>query len=139
MATALSHRIVALFSVLLFACMLVGSTSGTAHPADGFKYWNYFHVKGGKYAFATTGPSGFKPPNGSVEAYRYGLSSSAAGLPPRGAAPKNTRGDLCGGTQAKARPKRGGGLVDYRPPAHAGDRAPPPEPRGGCAGVPAPA
>lgn len=140
MATALSHRIVALFSVLLFACMLVGSTSDTAHAADGFKYWNYFHVKGGKYAFATTGPSGFKPPNGSVEAYRYGLSSSAAGLPPRAAATKYTVDDLCGDTKAKSGQKRVGVLIDYGTAADAADAAngaTPPKPRGACAVVPA--
>lgn len=136
MATALPRRIVALLSVLLFAFVLVGSTSGTAHAADGFKYWNYFHVKGGKYAFATTGPSGFKPPNGSVEAYRYGLSSTAAGLPPRVAATKYTVDDLCGDTKAKSGQKRVGVLIDYGTAADAANGATPPKPRGDCAVVP---
>ena len=135
MATALPRRIGALFSVLLFAFVLVASTSGTAH-ADGFKYWNYFHVKGGKYAFATTGPSGFKPPNGSVEAYRYGLSSTAAGLPPRVAATTYTIDDLCANTKAKSGQKRVGVLIDYGTAADAANGAKPPKPRGDCAVVP---
>lgn len=136
MATALPRRIVALFSVLLFASLLIGSTSGTAHAADGFKYWNYFHVKGGKYAFATTGPSGFKPPNGSVEAYRYGLSSSAAGLTPRVAATTYTIDDLCADTKATSGQKRVGVLIDYGTAADAANGATPPKPRGACAVVP---
>jgi hypothetical protein len=135
MATALPRRTVALFSVLFFAFVLVCSTSGTAH-ADGFKYWNYFHVKGGKYAFATTGPSGFKPPNGSIEAYRYGLSSTAAGLAPRTAATTYTIKDLCEGKKATSGQKRVGVLIDYGTAADAANGTTPPKPRGACAVVP---
>jgi hypothetical protein len=135
MATALPRRTVALFSVLFFAFVLVGSTTGTAH-ADGFKYWNYFHVKGGKYAFATTGPSGFKPPNDSIEAYRYGLSSTAAGLAPRAAATTYTIKDLCAGQRAKPGEKRAGVLIDYGTAADAANGTTPPKPRGACAVVP---
>jgi hypothetical protein len=136
MATALPRRIVALFSTLLFAVLMVGGSAGTAHAADGFKYWNYFHVKGGKYAFATTGPSGFKPPNGTVEAYRYGLSSTAAGLQPRVAATTYTIDDLCADTKATTGQKRVGVLIDYGTAADAANGEKPPKPRGDCAVVP---
>jgi hypothetical protein len=136
MAAALPRRILALLAVLGFAAVLIGSSAGTAHAADGFKYWNYFHVKGGKYVFATTGPSGFKPADGTVEAYRYGLSSTAAGLPPRAAATKYTVDDLCGDTKAKSGQKRVGVLIDYGTAKDAAKGEQPPKPTGECAVVP---
>jgi hypothetical protein len=136
MATALPRRILALLAVAGFALFLVGTSAGTAHAADGFKYWNYFHVKAGKYSFATTGPSGFKPANDSVEAYRYGLSSTAAGLTPRAAATEYTIDDLCKGQSAKSGQKRVGVLIDYGTAADAANGETPPKPRGDCAVVP---
>ena len=62
-------------------CSSSPARAGPAQAADGYKYWNYFHVEDGKYVFAQTGPADFTPKDGAVEAYRYGLSSTADGLP----------------------------------------------------------
>jgi len=136
MATALARRVVGVLSVLLFATLLVGGTAGTAHAADGFKYWNYFHVENGKYVFAQTGPSGFKPADGAVEAYRYGLSSTAAGITPRVAADEYTVDDICKNTEAETGQKRVGVLLDYGTEADASAGDTPPEPKAECAVVP---
>ena len=136
MPTPLRRRIVGVLSVWLFAALLVGGTAGTAHAADGFKYWNYFHVQNGKYVFAQTGPADFKPADGSVEAYRYGLSSTAAGISPRVPATKYTVDDICAGARAASGQKRVGVLLDYGTPADAANGETPPKPRAACAVVP---
>ena len=77
MATA-TRRSLGTLVVLLVSFVLVAGTARTADAADGYKYWNYFHVTNGKYVFAKTGPADYTPKDGSVEAYRYGLSSTDA-------------------------------------------------------------
>ena len=75
----------ALLLLPLLTGLLLAVGSGTAQAATGYKYWNYFHVQGATFVFAKTGPAGFKPKNGSVEAYRYGLSNiGAATVTPNG-------------------------------------------------------
>jgi hypothetical protein len=136
MATALTRRVAGVLSALFVAGLLVAGTGGTAQAADGFRYWNYFHVKNGSYTFATTGPSGFTPADGSVEAYRYGLSSTAAGLQPRTDATRYTAADICKGTPPKSGQKRVGVLLDFGTKADAATGETPPAPRAACAVVP---
>lgn len=109
--------------------------SGTAHAATGYKYWNYFHVQDGKYVFAKTGPSGFKPTNGSVEAYRYGLSSTASGVMPRTDATTYSFDDVCAGSKTETGQKRVAVLVDYGTAKDAEPGEKPPAPRAACAVV----
>jgi hypothetical protein len=109
--------------------------SGTANAATGYKYWNYFHVQDGKYVFAKTGPSGFKPANGSVEAYRYGLSSTANGITPRTDASTYSIDDICAGSKMETGQKRVGVLIDYGTAKDAAAGEKPPEPRAACAVV----
>jgi LPXTG-motif cell wall-anchored protein len=123
---------------LLLVVALVGallSVVGTAHAATGYRYWNYFHVKNGAYQFATTGPSGYVPKDGSVEAYRYGLSGGTQGLHPRTAASTYTVADICKGKKAGSGQKRVGVLIDYGTKADAASGQTPPAPRAGCAVV----
>jgi hypothetical protein len=139
MATVLHpslHRILRGLLVLALATLCLVGTAGTASAADGYKYWNYFHVEGGKYAFAETGPADYTPKDGSVEAYRYGVSSTAAGLTPRTEPSTYTVEDICSGKEAKAGQKLVGVLIDFGVPADAEDGQTPPEPRAACAAVP---
>jgi hypothetical protein len=121
---------------LLLATLSIAALPGAASAADGFKYWNYFHVEGGKYVFAQTGPADFTPKDGSVEAYRYGLSSTADGLPPRTDASTYTVDQICKGTEAQSGEKLVGVLLDYGTTADAEGGQTPPEPRAACAAVP---
>lgn len=137
MATALPRRIVGIvLASLLGALAPTLLVAGSASAADGYKYWNYFHVQGGKFAFAQTGPSGFVPKEGAVEAYRYGLSSTAAGLPPRTEPTTYSFDKLCADSKAQSGEKRVGVLIDYGTTADAVGGATPPDPRGACAVVP---
>jgi hypothetical protein len=136
MATTLRRSAGILLVSVLGALAPTLLVAGPASAADGYKYWNYFHVQGAKFAFAQTGPSGFVPKDGAVEAYRYGLSSTAAGLPPRTDATTYSFDKLCAGTKAQSGQKRVGVLIDYGTTADADGGATPPDPRGACAVVP---
>jgi hypothetical protein len=135
MATA-TRRPLGAIAVLLLALVFVAGTARTAEAADGYKYWNYFHVTDGKYVFAQTGPADYTPKDGSVEAYRYGLSSAAAGLKPRADATTYTVDDICAGTEAGEGEKLVGVLIDYGTAADADGGATPPDPKAACAAVP---
>ena len=135
MATPLRRTLGAL-GALVLALLVVAGTARTADAADGYKYWNYFHVEGGKYAFAQTGPADFTPKDGTVEAYRYGLSTAADGLPPRTDATTYTVEDICAGTEPKSGEKLVGVLLDYGTADDADGGQTPPEPRAACAAVP---
>jgi hypothetical protein len=130
------RRLIGGLSVLLLATLFVAGTARTADAADGYKYWNYFHVQAGKYVFAQTGPSDVVPKDGSVEAYRYGLSSTAEGLAPRTDATTYTVEDICKGTKAEAGQKLVGVLLDFGTTEDAEGGQTPPEPRAACAAVP---
>jgi len=121
---------------LLSALLVVGGTAGPAQAADGYKYWNYFHVENGKYVFAQTGPADYQPKDGAVEAYRYGLSSTADGIQPRTEATTYSVDDICKGVAAKQGQKLVGVLLDYGTAEDAGSGETPPEPRAACAAVP---
>ena len=136
MATAPSRRTARVLLTLLLTALAVTVGAGTAQAADGYKYWNYFHVQGSKFVFASTGASEYTPKDGAVEAYRYGLSSTAAGLAPRTDPTTYTFDDLCAGTKPKSGEKRVGVLLDYGTSKDAAGGQQPPKPRGACAAVP---
>jgi hypothetical protein len=121
---------------LLLATVLVSAGTGTAQAVTGYRYWNYFHVTGGEYVFAKTGPADYVPRDGSVEAYRYGLSSVADGLKPRTGPTAYTAAAICRGTTPESDEKTVGVLIDYGTPADAAAGETPPEPRAACAVVP---
>ena len=132
----LPRRLAALLVLLLLTGPLLVAGTGAADAAVGYRYWNYFHVTGGTYVFASTGPADFVPRDGSVEAYRYGLSSTAKGLAPRTDATTYAVDDICKGVSAKAGEKQVGVLIDYGTPADAGRGEQPAKPRAACAVVP---
>jgi hypothetical protein len=139
MPTALARPTRTLIGLLLLTGLtglLLAAGSGTARAADGYKYWNYFHVQKGAFAFARTGPADYTPKEGSVDAYRYGLSSTAAGLTPRTGASTYSFQDLCADAKSTGGQKRVGVLIDYGTAKDAESGQTPPKPRGACAVVP---
>ncbi|MGH3444101.1 MAG: SCO2322 family protein [Nocardioidaceae bacterium] len=124
--------LVAVLAALLLAPLL----AAPAQAADGYRYWNYFHVEHGSYAFAKTGPGGATPADGSVEAYRYGTSTSSAGIEPRADLAHYTFTRVCSGTDPKPGTKRVAVLLDYGTAADATSGQTPPSPRAACAQAP---
>lgn len=56
------------------SCLL----SNTAQAAVVYRYWTYWQVSNSQWMFAQAGPASITPANGSVEGWRFGISSSSA-------------------------------------------------------------
>ena len=132
------RRTVHLFCATLLAVLSGIALATPASAEEGYRYWNYFHLKNGEWTFATTGPSGYTPKDGAVEGYRFGATpaSDTDGLPPRADLTEVNFETVCAGTEAGSGEKRVAVVIDYGTEADAEDSAPP-EPRADCAVVPA--
>ncbi|GAB3436451.1 SCO2322 family protein [Flindersiella endophytica] len=106
--------------------------SGTAH-ADAYRFWGFWQLKDGAWAFATKGPAQVTPADGSVEGWRYAISGNATGQRvPRATA---TFDQLCASTPAAAGKKRVGVVIDPGSANEAPNGVTPPAARGACAVV----
>jgi hypothetical protein len=122
-----------LLSLLLAGFVVTGVTS-SAQAVDGYRYWNYFHLEDGHWAFSKVGAGDYVPADGAVEGYRFGTSTTAKGIPPRADLAKVNFRTICGGSEAAAGEKRVAVVIDYGTAADA-DGATPPDPRAACAVV----
>jgi hypothetical protein len=139
MAVVLPRRIAGVVVSLLLGSLLAVSAliagAGTANAADGYRYWNYFHLKNGAWAFATQGVGAYTPHDGAVEGLRFGTSTAAQGITPRANLSKVTFAAVCP-DPAPAGQKRVALVIDYGTTADA-DGANVPAPAARCAVVPA--
>lgn len=131
-ARSLAARLVV---VLLCSLTFGAAGSGTAHAADGYRYWNYFHLSGTTWKFSDVGAGDYKPADGDVEGYRFGTSTTAKGVTPRADLDEVTFDTICAEKKAPAGDKRVAVVLDYGTNADA-DGASIPKPRGVCAVVP---
>jgi hypothetical protein len=117
-----------LLTTLLFFALF----SGTAQ-ADAYRFWGFYQLDNGAWAFATKGPAQITPKDGAVEGWRYAISGDTTGQRlPRATA---TFEELCAGTPAAAGKKRVGVVIDFGTANEAPDGATPPPARGACAQV----
>jgi hypothetical protein len=119
----------------LLTVLVSGVLAGPAQAADGFRYWNYFHLQDGSWAFSQVGPGDYQPEDGAVEGYRYGTSTTAEGIAPRADLATLTFERVCADAQAEDGQKRVAVLIDYGTEADA-EGADVPAPRAACAVVP---
>jgi hypothetical protein len=134
MATTRPGRTLGLLLSLVLAALAVGVSAGTAQAADGYRYWNYYHLKDGAWGFSDKGAAQYVPKDGSVEGYRYGTSTVQQGLKPRADLDTVSFAWACGETEAVQGKKRVAVLIDYGTKADA-DGAEVPAPRADCAVV----
>ncbi|MEU6314268.1 SCO2322 family protein [Streptomyces sp. NPDC047014] len=102
--------------------------------AAGYRYWSFWDGAGGRWTYATQGPSTARPADGAVLGFRFAVSEDAAAeaAVPRAAADFQA---VCGGTEAAEGRKRVALVIDFGVPEHAppGDTPPQPTPRTACA------
>ncbi|MGN6330913.1 MAG: SCO2322 family protein [Motilibacteraceae bacterium] len=124
-------------ALLLTALLAVAALLPTASAASAttYRYWSYWHLTGGSWAFAGTGPGGYRPADGSVEGWRFAVSGSGGSAAPR---VRPSFAQVCGSTPAKDGTKRVAVVIDdgVQADAHPGDTVPQNSPRGVCAQVP---
>jgi hypothetical protein len=120
-------------AVILVLVTLAGGVAAAPAQAAAFRFWGYFHLEKGAWAFAQTGPAQAVPADGSVEGWRFAVADESSTRTPR-ATPSFDA--LCAGTPATAGTKRVGLVIDYGRPADTVDSAQPPAPRATCVAVP---
>jgi len=121
-------------AIIAILATLVGGIVAAPAQAAAYRYWGYFHVAKGAWAFAQTGPAQVVPADGSVEGWRFAVADEKSMRTPR-ATP--TFEALCASTAPAAGTKRVGLVIDYGRPADGADGAVPPAPRATCITVPA--
>lgn len=104
--------------------------------ASTYRYWSFWDAAGGRWAYATQGPSSARPADGSVQGFHFVVSKDAADR----AAPPRADADfaaICSATAPVAGKKRIALVIDFGTPAEAlaGDTPPQDAPRTACAQV----
>ena len=134
MATS-PRRVVGVLLTALLSVSAVLAGAGPSYAEDGFRYWNYSHLKGDTFEFAQTGPGDFTPKDGDVEGWRFGTSTVTTGIAPRADLATVNFDTVCGDFETATGEKRVAVLVDYGTAADA-DGTEIPEPVAECAVVP---
>jgi len=87
-----------------------------AHADSAYRYWSYFTSSDGTWAFAMKGPADLVPADGTVEGWRFAVTSDAMATPPTPfAAPDFAT--LCKDVPAEEGKKRVGIVIDAGPAA----------------------
>jgi hypothetical protein len=120
-------------AVVLILLTLAGGALAAPAQATAYRYWGYFHLTKGAWAFAQTGPAQAVPAGGSVEGWRFAVADQSSVRTPRATL---TFQALCAGLKPKAGTKRVGLVIDFGRPADSADGAEPPAARATCVAVP---
>jgi hypothetical protein len=125
---ALLRALVALLVVAVGALVAAPQAQAAA-----YRYWGYFQLTNGQWAFAQKGPAQTVPADGSIEGWRYAVADESSTRTPR-VVP--TFDQLCSSTTKSAGHKVVGVVVDFGREADSADDSKPPAPRGECVSVP---
>ncbi|MFD5799681.1 SCO2322 family protein, partial [Streptomyces diastatochromogenes] len=119
-------------AALLAAALVLVAGAAQAHAA-GYRYWSFWERDGGRWTYATEGPSTARPDDGAVQGFRFAVSEDSADASrPRGTADFAT---ICAGTPAKPGTKRVALVLDFGTSADAPSGETPPARRTACARV----
>ncbi|MFF0788244.1 SCO2322 family protein [Streptomyces spiralis] len=130
----MTRRFRALSAVLLAAVCLPAAGVGQAQ-AVGYRYWSFWDRAGGRWTYATEGPSTARPGDGDVQGFRFAVSrDSQDAAQPRGS---TDFAAVCAKTPAHQGEKRIALVLDFGTKADAPSGETPPAPRTACARVPA--
>lgn len=116
-------------SLAVLAAVLIGLAGPAAAAA--YRYWGYYQLTDGAWAFATKGADQMTPKDGSVEGWRFAVAGESDTRFPRATL---SFADICGSTPAQDGMKRVGVIIDYGREADA-ESGTPPAPRAACAVV----
>lgn len=110
--------------------LVIGVLLSAATPAlaASYRYWGFYELNAGAWAFASKGPDQITPADGAVEGWRFAVADEN-GRMPRAVL---TFDQVCAATPAVAGKKRVALVIDYGRPADV-DTGTPPAPKSGCA------
>ena len=108
----------------------VGAIAVAPAHAAAYRFWSFYQLTDGAWAFAQKGSDQTTPADGSVDGWRFAVSDVSDTRFPRAVL---TFDQICGSIPAQDGKKRVGVVVDYGRAADSADKATPPEPKAGCA------
>ena len=120
-------------AITLFLVVLAGGAIAAPAQAAAYRYWGYYQLTNGAWAFAQAGPAQSVPKDGTIEGWRFAVADESSTRTPRTTPSFDA---LCASTAVKAGTKRVGLVIDYGRPADAADGAEPPALRAACVAVP---
>jgi len=125
---------------MLLGCVgLTSITLGLSAPASGaaYRYWTYWSGAGSTWTFSQVGPASALPKDGSVEGWRFAISTGIRGeqAKPR-IDPASAFTQFCSGTQATPKTKRVAVVFDFGDASEAPSGQQPPLARGVCTQLP---
>lgn len=123
------HRTLRAVLVALVAAGLGLLTIAPAQAAA-YRFWGYYELTNGAWAFAQKGPEQIVPKDGTVDGWRFAVSDTNGARYPRAVL---TFDQICATTAAESGKKRVGLVVDYGRTADSEDAATPPAPVAKCA------
>ncbi len=106
-----------------------------AAQASAYRYWTYWQAPAGSWEFATAGPASLVPVDGSVEGWRFAVTTQS-GAPSDAPRVEPTFDDICGSTPAAEGSKRVAVVVDPGPAALAPAGEQPPDLVAACVSLP---
>ncbi|MET9408809.1 SCO2322 family protein [Streptomyces sp. NPDC002935] len=119
-------------ALTLALLLLVLGGAGQAQ-AVGYRYWSFWDLTGGKWTYATQGPSTARPSDGDVQGFRFAVSEdSQHAVQPRG---ERDFAAICAKTPAQQGTKRVALVIDAGTAADAPSGETPPPSRTACARV----
>ena len=130
MSLAQRARIRVVIAVLLAAACTALSV-GPAHAAA-YRFWGFYQLTDGQWAFAQKGSDQIVPKDGSVDGWRFAVADVNDVRFPRATL---TFDQICASTPAVTGQKRVGLIIDYGRPADSADGTTPPEATALCAVV----
>ncbi|MFR9794725.1 SCO2322 family protein [Streptomyces sp. MS06] len=120
-------------ALVLLAAVLLPLAGASQAQATGYRYWSFWERDGGRWVYATQGPSTARPEDGAVQGFRFAVSEdSSDAARPRGTADFAA---ICARTPAREGSKRVALVLDFGVPADAPAGEAPPGERTACARV----
>jgi len=105
-----------LISALAASAITVLALAPAAHAASAYRYWSYFTSSDGTWTYAMKGPADLVPADGTVEGWRFAVTSDAMATPPTPVQVPDFA-TLCKDVPAEAGKKRVGLVIDAGPAA----------------------
>lgn len=120
--------------VVLAALLAAAISVLTLSPAQAaaYRFWGFYQLADGQWAFAQKGPDQIVPEDGSVDGWRFAVADVNDVRYPRATLAFD---QICASTAAESGKKRVGLVVDFGRAADSADGATPPVPRAVCAVV----
>lgn len=118
-------------AAMTIAAVVASVVAPPSATAAAYRYWTYWQAPQGSWSFATAGPATTVPADGSVQGWRFAVTS-AAGTASDAPRPRASFAEICADTPAVAGSKRVALVIDFGDPSEAPEGEQPPAATAEC-------